>query len=93
MTKTILPNDIRNGKSSLKVGSPKLSKMKTKKSPKDKDGDSADELKIEPDYYNLYIDKVNVIENIAKTKTIFSKEYIAHMKAEPRPGDKKVGNR
>ena len=36
---------------------------------------------------------MNIIENIAKTKTIFSHEYIARMKAHPRPGDKKLGNR
>ena len=36
---------------------------------------------------------MNIIENIAATQTIFSSEYIEQMTAEPRPGDKVLGNR
>ena len=41
----------------------------------------------------MHVERVNIIENIAATKTIYSAEYIAEMNAEPRPGDKFLGKR
>ena len=48
---------------------------------------------MQPSFYDLHIERVNIIENIAATKTIYTKEYIEEMKAEPRPGDKFLGKR
>ena len=45
------------------------------------------------DYYDLHVERVNIIENIASTGTIYTPEYIESMKAEPRPGDRFLGNR
>ena len=48
---------------------------------------------MQPSFYEMYVERVNIIENIAATKTIYTPEFIAEMKAEPRPGDKFLGKR
>ena len=58
-------------------GSPKKSKVS--KSKRDKDDDSQETLRMEQDFYEVEIEEVNIIENIAATKTIFSSDYIRRM--------------
>ena len=101
MTRLQLPSDIaakRNldksqGNSSKK--SPKTTR-RTKNSQRQSQrqiNESSDSIKLVPDYYEMYIEKVNIIENIAATKTIYSAKHIRQLRAVPRPGEKYLGKR
>jgi len=79
--------------SKARAGSPTGSPKGSPKKKKGKDTDSQETLRVEQDFYEVEIDQVNIIENIAATKTIFSSDYIRKMKVEPRPGDKVLSNR
>ena len=100
MKKLALPSEMLKASATRgsPEGSPKgkgtsKSKSNRKTERKLERNDSTETIEIKPDYYDLYVERVNIIENIAKTQTIFSPEYIAQMKAEPRPGEKLLGNR
>ena len=47
---------------------------------------AGNDQKIVPNYYEKQIDKVNVIENVAATKTIHSPEFLRMFMVKPRPG-------
>ena len=47
----------------------------------------------EPDWYEIELPKVNIIENIATEKKVFNNDHIYSLHCEPRPGPKYLGNR
>ena len=47
----------------------------------------------EPDFLAVEIPITNVIENIKQTRVLYSKEFVSHMKAPPRPEEYGIGNR
>lgn len=48
---------------------------------------------MEPDFYEMDLPKVNIIENIARASCLFNSDHIYRMHCEPRPGPKFLGNR
>ena len=99
MKRSILPSEF--GKAGSSLNSPSAGASK-KTSPKgttrraratNREQNQSTESIVQPSFYEMHVERVNIIENIAATKTIYSPEYIAEMNAEPRPGDKFLGKR
>ena len=47
----------------------------------------------EPDYYEMDLPRVNIIENIARTACLWDRDHIEGLHCGPRPGPKMLGNR
>ena len=96
LTRLELPGDIaakRNQDKSQSNSSKKSPTTRRNKNTQRQMNESSDSIKIVPDFYEMLIEKVNVIENIAATKTIYSSKIIRQMIAVPRPGEKFLGKR
>ena len=96
MTRLELPGDIaakRNQDKSQSNSSKKSPTTRRTKNTQRQMNESSDSIKIVPDFYEMLIEKVNVIENIAATKTIYSSKVIRQMRAVPRPDEKFLGKR